>query len=82
MGDGFTAVDKRNLETTGMSESLNPTMTADYRLQDVDLSLFCTQRDAALLFTIMLLDNSNISLLHIYCMTEGLARTHTWQQAR
>lgn len=32
MGDGFATVDKRNLERTGMSESLNPTMTTDYRL--------------------------------------------------
>lgn len=45
MGDGFAAVDKRNLKTTGMSESLNPTMTTDYRLRHIstprgmDLSL-------------------------------------------
>lgn len=61
MGDGFATVDKRNLKTTGMSESRNPTMTADYRLrhastlQVMDLSprVFCVYWDAALLFTIM-----------------------------
>lgn len=35
MGDGFATVDKRDLKTTGMSESPNPTMTADYRLRHV-----------------------------------------------
>lgn len=35
MGDGFATVDKRDLKTTGMSESPNPTMTADYRLRHI-----------------------------------------------
>lgn len=61
MGDGFTADDKRNHKTTGMSESFNPTVTADYRLQDVHLSLLCIEQDTVLLLTIMLLDKSNIS---------------------
>ncbi len=30
--EGFATVDKRNLKTAGMSESLNSTLTTDYRL--------------------------------------------------
>lgn len=52
MGDGFATVDKRNLKSTGMSESLNPTMATDYRLWHISThgsftrDLQCTiQRD-------------------------------------
>lgn len=69
MGDGFATVDKRNLKTTGMSESLNPTMTTDYRLRHIStpqdvFCLFSLQWDTGLLFTMMLLNNSN-SALHV-----------------
>lgn len=72
MGDGCATVDKKNLKTIGMSESCNPTMAADYRLRHIstlqvlDLSpcVLCIYWDRVLLFTIMLLDNSN-SVLHI-----------------
>lgn len=89
MGDGFATVDKRNRKTTGMSETLNPTMTADYRLrhistlQDMDLSLtiFCMQWERVLLFTIILLDNSK-SALHINAAYVELSfkRFGFWQQ--
>lgn len=66
VGDGgLAAVDKRNLEATGMSGGLNPTTAADYRLRRIStLHHLSLQRDELLPFTVMLLDNSN-SVLHI-----------------
>lgn len=88
MGDGFATVDKRNRKTTGMSKTLNPTMTTDYRLrhistlQDMDLSLsiFYMQWERVLLFTIILLDNSK-SALHINAVYVELSfkRFGFWQ---
>lgn len=61
MGDGFATVDKGNLKSTGMSESLNPTMTTDYRLRcisilqhkDLSQETFSVLYSEILLFTIM-----------------------------
>lgn len=54
VGDGLTTADNRELETTGMSESPNPTMTADCRLRhistpaDTVYSLYTAGRSAVI----------------------------------
>lgn len=88
MGDGFATVDKRNLKSTGMSESLNPTMTTDYRLWRISThgsftrDLQCTIQQDSVVHNNAALHTSLLRNLALPNKAFSWRRTPTWHKAR